>query len=159
MPSTSAFADRREIDFDDIETGDAFAPKFDANGVLPVVATDATTGDVVMLAYMNEESLLLTIQTGVAHYWSRSRNVLWKKGETSGNIQRVIELRTDCDQDALWMKVETEGLGASCHLGYRSCFFRAVPLGEEHSRPIKLNFKEDERVFDPAEVYGDDEGN
>jgi phosphoribosyl-AMP cyclohydrolase len=118
----------------DSEEGTLFAPRFDADGLVPVVATAADTGEVLMLAYMNEEALARTIATGEAHYWSRSRGRLWRKGEESGNTQRVVELRTDCDQDALWLKVETGGAGANCHTGRKSCFYRAVPLGTLKSR-------------------------
>ncbi len=124
------------------ETGTRFAPKFDENGLLPVVATDAETGDVVMLAYMNAEALTRTIETGEAYYWSRSRQELWRKGETSGNVQRVLEIRTDCDQDAIWIKVTMGGSGAACHVGYKSCFYRAIPLNNVPNSDLVLEFKE-----------------
>ena len=111
------------------EEGTVFAPRFDADGLLPVVATSAKTGEVLMLAYMNAEALARTIETGEAHYWSRSRGRLWRKGEESGNTQRVVEMRTDCDQDAIWLKVEQQGADAACHTGRKTCFYRAVPLG------------------------------
>jgi len=153
----SVFASRP--DKSELETGTVFSPKFDKHGLLPAIATDATSGDVLMLAYMNEQALALSIETGIAHYWSRSRNELWKKGETSGNMQRIIELRTDCDQDAIWMKVEQQGAarkggGAACHVGYKSCFFRAVPTGHSPTPDLTLDFKEEAPLFDPAEVYG-----
>lgn len=141
-------------DMSEVETGTVFSPKFDKDGLLPAIATDAKSGDVLMLAYMNEQALALTIETGIAHYWSRSRNQLWKKGETSGNLQRIVELRTDCDQDAIWMRVEQQGKGAACHVGYKSCFFRAVPTGNVPSKDLELTFKEDAPLFDPNEVYG-----
>ena len=136
-----------------------FSPKFDENGILPAIATDARSGDVLMLAYMNDEALALTIETGIAHYWSRSRNKLWKKGETSGNLQKVTELRTDCDQDAIWMTVEQQGPdpakgGAACHVGYKSCFYRAIPIGTPPSENLALEFREEAPLFDPDEVYG-----
>jgi phosphoribosyl-AMP cyclohydrolase len=109
-----------------VEEGDVFTPKFDAQGLLPAVAVDATSGEVLMLAYMNAEALALTIATGEAHYWSRSRGELWRKGETSGNRQRVIELRTDCDQDTVLLRVIMEGEGAACHTGRKTCFYRVV---------------------------------
>jgi phosphoribosyl-AMP cyclohydrolase len=137
----------------DIEEGTMFAPRFDADGLLPVVATSAATGEVLMLAYMNEEALARTIATGEAHYWSRSRNRLWRKGENSGNVQRVVELRTDCDQDALWLKVETGGTGAACHTGRRSCFYRAVPVGAAPGGGLALHFVDAARQFDPETVY------
>ena len=113
----------------ELETGSAFTPRFDDNGLVTAVVTDAKDGELLMVAHMNAESLALTIETGIAHYWSRSRKALWKKGETSGNLQTVVELRTDCDQDAVWLKVSVAGHDATCHTGRRSCFYRAIPLG------------------------------
>lgn len=139
----------------DIESGTVFTPHFDADGLVPVVTTSAKTGEVLMLAYMNDEALALTLKTGEAHYWSRSRNKLWRKGEESGNAQRVVEIRTDCDQDAIWLKVELLGVEASCHTGRRSCFYRAVPLGDSSSSaPPAMRFVEGEKLFDPEAVYG-----
>ena len=132
------------------EEGTVFAPRFDAEGLIPVVATSAKTGEVLMLAYMNAEALARTIETGEAHYWSRSRGRLWRKGEESGNAQRVVEMRTDCDQDAIWLKVEGAGAEAACHTGRRSCFYRAVPLG---AAGAALIFVDAERQFDPESVY------
>ncbi|TCQ78391.1 phosphoribosyl-AMP cyclohydrolase [Ochrobactrum sp. BH3] len=109
-----------------IEEGAVFMPRFDASGLITAVVTDARDGELLMVAHMNEEALRLTLETGIAHYWSRSRNTLWKKGETSGNLQSVIELRTDCDQDALWLKVHVAGDGPTCHTGRRSCFYRQI---------------------------------
>jgi phosphoribosyl-AMP cyclohydrolase len=137
----------------DIEEGTAFAPKFDADGLIPVVATSAETGEVLMLAYMNEEAIARTIETGEAHYWSRSSGGLWRKGEVSGNYQRVVEIRTDCDQDALWLKVEMAGAEACCHTGRRSCFYRALPAGTAPSGGLSLRFVDAERQFDPDSVY------
>lgn len=111
-----------------LEEGSVFSPRFDANGLVTAVVTDAKDGMLLMIAHMNAEALALTIETGVAHYWSRSRNSLWKKGETSGNFQQIVELRTDCDQDAIWLKVKVAGDGATCHTGRRSCFYRTVGL-------------------------------
>jgi phosphoribosyl-AMP cyclohydrolase len=138
----------------EIETGAAFTPKFDASGLLPVVVTAAAGGEVLMLAYMNSEALVRTLKTGEAHYWSRSRKVLWRKGEVSGNVQRVVELRTDCDQDALWLKVELGGAEACCHTGHRTCFYRAVPLGPDPAAGVALRFIDGEQRFDPESVYG-----
>jgi phosphoribosyl-AMP cyclohydrolase len=138
----------------DIEEGTAFAPKFDASGLLPVVVTAATTGEVLMLAYMNEEALARTLETGEAHYWARSRGRLWRKGEESGNTMRVVEMRTDCDQDALWLKVEMGGAEACCHTGRKSCFYRAVPIGKGAAAGVSLTFVDTERLFDPQRVYG-----
>ncbi|MRN66446.1 phosphoribosyl-AMP cyclohydrolase [Brucella sp. 10RB9213] len=109
-----------------VEEGAAFMPRFDASGLITAIVTDARDGELLMVAHMNEEALRLTLETGIAHYWSRSRKTLWKKGETSGNLQSVVELRTDCDQDALWLKVRVAGDGPTCHTGRRSCFYRRV---------------------------------
>ena len=138
----------------DIDEGTVFAPKFDAEGLIPVVTTSAKTGELLMLAYMNEEALTRTIETGEAHYWSRSRGGLWRKGEVSGNTQRVVELRTDCDQDAIWLKVEIAGTEACCHTGRGSCFYRALPVGGAPGAGLSLRFVDAERQFDPDEVYG-----
>ena len=135
---------------DDIEEGLAFTPKFDANGLVTVVVTDAKSGDVLMVAHMNEEAIRKTVASGEAWYYSRSRKTLWRKGETSGHTQRVVELRVDCDQDALWLKVEQAGEGA-CHTGRRSCFYRAVPLGRTGS--VTLEFRDAEKRFDPKKIY------
>jgi phosphoribosyl-AMP cyclohydrolase len=108
------------------EEGAVFAPRFDASGLITAIVTDAKDGHLLMVAHMNAEALRVTLETGVAHYWSRSRETLWKKGETSGNLQTVVEMRTDCDQDALWLKVNVAGDGPTCHTGRRSCFYRQV---------------------------------
>jgi len=134
----------------DIEEGLAFKPKFDADGLITAVVTDAKSGDVLMVAHMNEEALRRTIASGEAWYFSRSRKALWKKGETSGHVQHVVELRVDCDQDALWLKVNQQGPGA-CHTGRRSCFYRAVPLGK--SSAVTLEFRDADKTFDPALAY------
>ena len=127
---------------EEIEEGLVFAPKFDANGLIPVVTTDAATGDVLMQAWMNEEALARTIASGEAWYWSRSRKELWHKGATSGQIQKVTEIRTDCDQDAVWLKVTPQGDGGCCHVGYRSCFYRSVPVGQKDG-PARLQRSEE----------------
>ena len=114
----------------EIEQGLAFQPHFDADGLVPAIVTDAASGEVLMFAFMNAEALALTLQTRIAHFWSRSRHKLWKKGEESGNLLRVTEVRTDCDQDVVWLKVTIAGAGVACHTGERSCFYRSVPLGE-----------------------------
>ncbi len=111
-----------------LEEGSVFAPRFDANGLVTAVVTDADDGMLLMVAHMNAEALALTLETGIAHYWSRSRGSLWKKGETSGNTQEVVEMRTDCDQDAVWLRVKVAGDDATCHTGRRSCFYRTVGL-------------------------------
>ncbi|MEM1369566.1 MAG: phosphoribosyl-AMP cyclohydrolase [Cyanobacteria bacterium P01_H01_bin.15] len=141
-----------------VEEGRLLAPKFDANGFIPVITTDASTGEVLMHAYMNEAALLKTIETGEAHYYSRSRQQLWHKGATSGLVQTVQQLLIDDDQDCLWMKVTVAGTGASCHVGYRSCFYRQILLNEgdvQASQPINLEFTESSKTFDPVAVYGD----
>jgi phosphoribosyl-AMP cyclohydrolase len=132
----------------ELEEGALLTPKFDADGLVTCVATDAASGEVLMVAHMNAEALQKTIASGEAWYFSRSRRGLWKKGETSGHSQRVVEMRIDCDQDAVWIKVEQAG--GACHTGRRSCFYRAVPLGK--SGEVKLEFR-DQRVFDPTAVY------
>jgi phosphoribosyl-AMP cyclohydrolase len=123
---------------EDIERGLIFQPKFDANGLIPAIVTDAKTGDVLMLAWMNAEALALTLEKGVAHFWSRSRGSLWRKGEESGNVLRVTEVRTDCDQDTIWLKVDIQGAGVACHTGARSCFYRIVSLGAEPNPDLRL---------------------
>ncbi len=138
-----------------LEEGFEFAPKFDAEGLIPCIATDYKTGEILMMAYMNRESLAKTLELGEVVYWSRSRKEIWHKGATSGLVQKVKEIRTDCDQDAIWVKVEAVG-GASCHVGYRSCFYRSMPFGKDH-RPeqvVKLRQEEKEKAFDPKKVYG-----
>ena len=140
LPGTSA----------ELEEGFALTPKFDADGLVTCVATDAASGEVLMVAHMNAEALAKTIATGEAWYYSRSRRALWKKGETSGHTQRVVEMRIDCDQDAVWIKVEQNGPGA-CHTGRRSCFYRSVPLGQVGA--ITLDFQDAAKTFDPAETY------
>jgi phosphoribosyl-AMP cyclohydrolase len=128
----------------------SFSPKFDADGLVTAVVTDIKSGDVLMVAHMNAQALRNTIESGEAWFFSRSRQKLWKKGETSGHVQRVVELRVDCDQDALWLKVEQEGAGA-CHTGRRLCFYRAVPLGQAGN--VKLEFRNADKMFDPSAAY------
>jgi phosphoribosyl-AMP cyclohydrolase len=134
----------------EIEEGTAFAPKYDADGLITAVVTDAASGELLMVAHMNADALAKTIESGEAWYFSRSRKKLWKKGEESGNLQRVKELRVDCDQDAVWLKVEQAGEGA-CHTGRRSCFYRAVPLGKAGA--VTLEFRDAQKRFDPDKVY------
>jgi phosphoribosyl-AMP cyclohydrolase len=130
------------------EEGLTFEPKFDASGLVTCVATDASSGEVLMVAHMNDEALRRTIASGQAWYFSRSRNALWRKGESSGHTQRVVEMRMDCDLGAVWMRVEQ--VGAACHTGRRSCFYRAVSGGEGGTR---LSFVDAERLFDPKATY------
>src|SRR5262245_61924581 len=137
----------------EVEEGGALAPKFDADGLLTCVTVDATSGDVLMVAHMNAEALARTIETGEGWYFSRSRRKLWRKGESSGHVQRVIEMRVDCDQDAVVIKVAQAGPGA-CHTGRRSCFYRAVPLGKAPDGSTTLEFRDAEKAFDPGAIYG-----
>lgn len=153
-PTTSTpFAARMSIE--QVEEGSALAPKFDSDGLIPCVTTDANAGEVLMLGYMNSEALQRTIATGEAHYWSRSRQCLWRKGATSGLIQEVVELLIDDDQDAVWLRVNVARSGASCHVGYRSCFYRSVELGGPSGGPARLMFTESKKSFDPKDIYGD----
>lgn len=134
-----------------LEGAGPFTPKFDQCGLLTAVVTDAADGVLLMVAHMNAEALTLTLETGIAHYFSRSRSKIWKKGETSGNLQTVVDIRTDCDQDALWLKVRVAGHDATCHTGRRSCFYRSVALSPS-AEPVLL-IEDDHRNFDPAEIY------
>mgnify|MGYP001807518536 CR=1 FL=1 len=134
----------------EIEEGTTLQPKFDSDGLVTAVATDVATGELLMVAHMNAEALANTIRSGEAHYYSRSRKKLWRKGEESGHTQRVVEMRVDCDQDAVWLRVEQAGPGA-CHTGRRSCFYRAVPLGQ--SGEATLTFRDADKAFDPAKAY------
>lgn len=144
---------RRET-VEQVEEGRELAPKFDERGFIPCVTTDHRTGEVLMVAVMNAEALARSIETGEAHYWSRSRRTLWHKGATSGLVQKIVEMRIDDDQDCVWLRVEVAG-GASCHVGYRSCFYRRVPVGAERRAGTALEFLEHEKAFDPKAVYGD----
>ncbi|WP_377289236.1 phosphoribosyl-AMP cyclohydrolase [Rhizobium sp. SG2393] len=134
-----------------LEEGVLLSPRFDAHGLVTAVVTDARDGELLMVAHMNAEALSLTIETGIAHYYSRSRGKLWKKGETSGNLQTVRQILTDCDQDAIWLKVEVAGHDATCHTGRRSCFYRSVTLENGQAR---LTVTGGDPSFDPADVYG-----
>ena len=137
----------------ELELGKSLQPKFGPDGLIPCITTDQHTNEVLMFAFMNAESLAHTISTGKATYWSRSRNKLWMKGEESGNVQLVKELRTDCDQDVILLKVENVG-GAACHNGYRSCFYRKLSSGANPSDRNTLTLEFDsERVFDPKDKY------
>ncbi|MBE0579793.1 phosphoribosyl-AMP cyclohydrolase [Devosia sp.] len=147
---TLTFADPAPLTHEQLEEGTAFAPRFDAAGLVTVVTTEAGTNEVLMLAHMNAEALSLTLETGIAHYWSRSRGKLWKKGETSGELQEVVELRTDCDQDAIVLVVNQTGRGAACHTGRKSCFYRKAVVGEAG---VLLEDRGLPRLFDPKDVY------
>jgi phosphoribosyl-AMP cyclohydrolase len=151
---TVRFETRRSVE--QVEEGTELAPRFDGDGLIPVVTTDYESGELLMQGYMNAEALARTIETGEAHYFSRSRQVMWHKGATSGLVQHVREMLIDDDQDCVWLRVDVAGSGASCHVGYRSCFYRRVPVGPEASAGrVELEFTETEKVFDPEAVYGD----
>jgi len=148
------FEERKTIK--QVEESTSFAPKFDENGLIPVITSDYENGEALMQGYMNREALQKTIELGEAVYYSRSRKTLWHKGKISGLIQTIKEIRIDDDQDCLWLRVNVKG-GSSCHVGYRSCFYRTVPFGKsvENKTKLVLKFTETEKVFDPKEVYGD----
>ena len=140
----------------EVEEGKYFSPKFDENGLIPVITTDYHDGGILMHGYMNAESLKKTIETKEAHYWSRSRKKIWKKGEVSGFVQKIMEMRIDDDQDSICLSVDI-GNGASCHVGYRSCFYRSIPLGKiKDTKELKIEFKENKKIFDPKKVYKDE---
>ncbi len=157
-PVESQIPFAKRVSVEQIEEGDDLAPKFDENGCIPCITTHAETGEVLMFAYMSPEALRFTITTGLAHYWSRSRKQLWKKGETSGMFQNVQKILIDDDQDCIIIKVTLTppsigGNEASCHVGYRSCFYREIPLRPETSDDVKLKFVEEEKSFDEKAVY------
>ncbi|WP_068314249.1 phosphoribosyl-AMP cyclohydrolase [Polycladidibacter hongkongensis] len=136
----------------ELEKGAVLSPKFDSDGLIAAAVTDFDTGDLLMVGYMNAEALQRTIDSGEAWYWSRSRQEYWKKGGTSGQVQNVIEMRTDCDQDAIWLRVRVAGNGATCHVGYNSCFYRKIE--KDATGNTILTFAEAAPVYDPEEVYG-----
>ena len=147
---------KRRDNIKEIEEGKYLSPKFDENGLIPVITTDFKTGDILMHGYMNEESLKMTIETKEAHYWSRSRKKIWHKGQVSGFVQKVKEIKVDDDQDSIWLSVDI-GNGASCHVGYRSCFYRSIPLGKiKNTKELEIEFKEKKKIFDPKKVYKDE---
>lgn len=137
----------------ELEEGTTFTPRFDADGLIPAIVTDSETREVLMFAYMDARALQLTVETKVAHFFSRSRGRLWKKGEESGNTLEVIDLRTDCDQDVVWLSARISGHGAACHTGRKTCFYRSVGLGPHEPQAIPLTETVSERTFDPSEVY------
>lgn len=148
---TIAFADPKSLDHAALEEGAAFAPRFDAHGLVTVVTIEDGSNAVLMVAHMNAETLSLTLETGIAHYWSRSRQSIWKKGETSGELQEVVEMRVDCDQDCLVMAVRQTGRGAACHTGRKSCFYRRVAIKDGAAVLEDTGMP---RLFDPHAVYG-----
>ena len=140
----------------EVEEGKYLEPKFDENGLIPVITTDFKNGDILMHGYMNDEALKKTIETKEAHYWSRSRKKIWHKGQISGFVQTIKEIRIDDDQDSVWLSVDI-GNGASCHVGYRSCFYRSIPLGNiKNVQELEMEFKESKKIFDPKKVYKDE---
>ena len=140
----------------EVEEGKYLEPKFGENGLIPVITSDIKTGDILMHGYMNDEALRKTIETKEAHYWSRSRKKIWHKGQISGFVQKVKEIRIDDDQDSIWLSVDI-GDGSSCHVGYRSCFYRSIPLGKiEDIETLEMEFKENKKTFDPKKVYKDE---
>jgi len=156
LDSKIPFAER--VSVEQVEEGNELAPKFDEKGCIPCITTHVETGEILMFAFMNAEALRLTIESGLAHYWSRSRQKLWKKGETSGMFQKVQNILIDDDQDCVIIKVALTppsigGAEASCHVGYRSCFYREIPLLSKSNGELKLKFIEDEKSFDPTSVY------
>ena len=134
-----------------VEEGNLLAPKFDSNGLIPAIITDFESNHLLMHCFMNEEALIKTLQSGEAYYWSRSRNNIWKKGESSGMTHVIKEILIDDDQDAIWLRVKVKGLGGSCHVGYKSCFYRSVNKVNYDS--VELEFKEKEKILDPKKVY------
>jgi len=150
------FMFKKRDNIKEVEEGKYLSPKFDENGLIPVITTDFQTGDILMHGYMNVEALKKTIETKEAHYWSRSRKKIWRKGQVSGFIQKVKEIRIDDDQDSVWLSVDI-GNGSSCHVGYRSCFYRSIPLGKiKNEEELEMEFKETEKTFDPEKVYKDE---
>ena len=140
----------------EVEEGKYLSPKFNENGLIPVITADFKSGDILMHGYMNDEALKKTIETKKAHYWSRSRKNIWRKGEISGFVQKVIEIRIDDDQDSIWLSVDI-GNGASCHVGYRSCFYRSIPLGKiNNDEKLEMEFKDNKKKFDPKKIYKDE---
>ena len=150
------FMFKKRDNIKEVEEGKYLSPKFDENGLIPVITTDFQTGDILMHGYMNYEALKKTIETKEVHYWSRSRKKLWRKGQISGFVQIVKEIRIDDDQDSVWLSVDI-GNGASCHVGYRSCFYRSIPLGKiKNGEELEMEFKEKKKIFDPKKIYKDE---
>ena len=147
---------KKRDNIEEVEEGKYLEPKFDENGLIPVITTDFKTGDILMHGYMNDEALKKTIETKEAYYWSRSRKKIWHKGQISGFVQTIKEIRIDDDQDSVWVSVDI-GNGASCHVGYRSCFYRSIPLGNiKNVQELEMEFKENKKIFDPKKVYKDE---
>ena len=150
------FMFKKRDNIKDVEEGKYLSPKFDENGLIPVITSDFKNGDILMHGYMNSQALKKTIETKEAYYWSRSRKQIWHKGQVSGFIQKVKEIRIDDDQDSIWLSVDI-GSGSSCHVGYRSCFYRSIPLGKiENGEKLEMEFKETKKIFDPEKIYKDE---
>ena len=145
----------KRMSVEEVEEGNTLSPKFNQDGLIPCVTSDSKTNEVLMVGYMNAEALTKTIENAEAYYYSRSRQKVWHKGSTSGLVQTVKEIRIDDDQDSIWLSVEVGGPGASCHVGYKSCFYRSIPLKNKVSQNLELKWEEKEKLFDPVEVYGD----
>ena len=147
------FMFKKRDNIKEVEEGKFLQPKFNENGLIPVITTDFQTGGILMHGYMNDEALKKTIENKEAYYWSRSRKNIWYKGQISGFIQKVKEIRIDDDQDSVWLSVDI-GSGSSCHVGYRSCFYRSIPLGKiKDEEKLEIEFKETEKTFDPKKIY------
>jgi len=144
---------KKRISVEEVEEGLSLTPKFDENGLIPCITTDNNTGEVLMVGYMNAESLTKTIESGEAYYFSRSQQKIWHKGSVSGLRQKVIDMKIDDDQDSIWISVDVSGSGASCHVGYKSCFYRSIPLKSKVDDNIELIMDDEEKLFDPEEVY------
>ena len=144
---------KKRISVEEVEEGLSLTPKFDENGLIPCITTDNNTGEVLMVGYMNAESLTKTIENGEAYYFSRSQQKIWHKGSVSGLTQKIVEMKIDDDQDSIWISVDVSGSGASCHVGYKSCFYRSIPIKSNVDENIMLIMDDEEKLFDPEEVY------
>ena len=144
---------KKRISVEEVEEGLSLTPKFDEDGLIPCITTDNNTGEVLMVGYMNAESLTKTIENGEAYYFSRSQQKIWHKGSVSGLRQKIVEMKIDDDQDSIWISVDVSGSGASCHVGYKSCFYRSIPIKSKVDDNIELIKDDEEKLFDPEEVY------
>ena len=144
---------KKRISVEEVEEGLSLTPKFDEDGLIPCITTDNNTGEVLMVGYMNAESLTKTIENGEAYYFSRSQQKIWHKGSVSGLTQKIVEMKIDDDQDSIWISVDVSGSGASCHVGYKSCFYRSIPIKSKVDDSIELIMDDEEKLFDPEEVY------
>ena len=144
---------KKRISVEEVEEGLSLTPKFDEDGLIPCITTDNNTGEVLMVGYMNAESLTKTIENGEAYYFSRSQQKIWHKGSVSGLTQKIVKMKIDDDQDSIWISVDVSGSGASCHVGYKSCFYRSIPIKSNVDENIMLIMDDEEKLFDPEEVY------